>query len=58
MLSFAWAEMYMLLQTLVREFDFDIKDAKAEDFEFERDNFGIGTKAGANLMAHVTLRKS
>ena len=54
----AWAKMYMLLATLVHGFDFEIKGAKAEDFEFEKDNFGIGTKAGVNLIAQVALRGS
>lgn len=52
--SLAWAEMYQLLADLVQRFDFTIKDATAEDFELHKDNFGIGTKAGCNLMAHVT----
>ncbi|KAI1108378.1 cytochrome P450 [Nemania sp. NC0429] len=47
----AWAEMYLLCSALVQRFDFTIKDATAEDFQFERDNFGIGTKAGCNLFA-------
>jgi hypothetical protein len=54
--SMAWAEMYMLPAMLVQGFDFEIKGAKAEDFEFEKDNFGIGTKAGVNLMSQVALR--
>ncbi|KAF1950750.1 cytochrome P450 [Byssothecium circinans] len=53
--SLAWAEMYMLLASLVQNFTFTIEDATASDFEFEKDNFGIGTKAGCNLMAHLTL---
>ncbi|KAI0120912.1 cytochrome P450 [Hypoxylon sp. NC0597] len=47
----AWAEMYLLLSALVQRFDFTIKGATASDFELERDNFGIGTKAGCNLIA-------
>ncbi|KAM5432645.1 hypothetical protein McanMca71_007380 [Microsporum canis] len=53
----AWAEMYLLLAYLVKEFDFTIMNATAGDFELEKDNFGIGTKASCNLMAHVTLRE-
>lgn len=55
--SLAWAEMYQLLATLVQRFNFTIKDATAGDFELHKDNFGIGTKAGCNLMVHVTPRK-
>ncbi|XXH01450.1 hypothetical protein Hte_007810 [Hypoxylon texense] len=50
----AWAEMYLVLAALVRNFNFAIEGATASDFEMESDNFGIGTKAGCNLMAHVT----
>lgn len=50
----AWTELYMLLSTLVQRFDFEIKDAVAEDFEFQTDNFAIGTKAGCNLVVHVS----
>ena len=46
--------MYLLLTAIVQNFNFTIKDATAGDFELERDNFGIGTKAGCNLIAHVT----
>ena len=53
--SLAWAEMYLLLTALVWRFTFTIKDATASDFELYKDNFGIGTKAGCNLVAHVTL---
>ncbi|KAI7782399.1 cytochrome P450 [Diaporthe eres] len=53
----AWAEMYQLLAALVQRFDFTIKDATAGDFELQKDNFAIGTKAGCNLMAHVTKYK-
>ncbi|KAI5927642.1 cytochrome P450 [Camillea tinctor] len=50
----AWAEMYLFLAALVQQFNFEIKDATAEDFELESDNFGIGTKAQCNLIAHIT----
>ncbi|KAK4213379.1 cytochrome P450 [Rhypophila decipiens] len=56
-LHLAWAEMYLVVATLVNEFDFTIEGAKAEDFQFVMDNFGIGTKAGCNLMATPTVRK-
>lgn len=45
--------MYLVLAALVQNFNLTIKGATAGDFEMERDNFGIGTKAGCNLMAHV-----
>lgn len=47
--------MYLLLFTLVRRFNFEMEGATAEDFEFHKDNFGIGTKAECNLFAHVTM---
>ncbi|KAI0173705.1 cytochrome P450 [Hypoxylon sp. FL1284] len=53
----AWAEMYLVLSALVQNFSFTIKGATAADFEMERDNFGIGTKAGCNLIAHVVAHK-
>jgi hypothetical protein len=46
--------MYLVLAALAQQFMLDPKDATAIDFEMERDNFGIGTRAGCNLMAHVT----
>ncbi len=48
--------MYLLVAALVRRFDLTIEGATASDFELERDNFAIGTKAGCNLMARVTSR--
>ncbi|KAI4601987.1 hypothetical protein KJ359_010853 [Pestalotiopsis sp. 9143b] len=50
----AWAEMYLLIADLVRNFNFTVKDATAGDFALDMDNFGIGTKAGCNLMVFVT----
>jgi hypothetical protein len=47
--------MYLVLAALVQRFDFSIEGATAADFEFERDNFGIGTKAGCNLLARASL---
>ncbi|KAI2604653.1 putative Trichodiene oxygenase [Hypoxylon sp. NC1633] len=49
----AWAEMYLIISALVQHFSFTIENATATDFEMERDNFGIGTKAGCNLVAAV-----
>ena len=53
--SLAWAEMYLIVAALVQRFDFIVKDAVASDFELERDNFGIGTKAGCNLVVRASL---
>lgn len=53
--SLAWAEMYLVLATLVQRFDFVFEGATAADFEMERDNFAIGTRAGCNLMARVSI---
>jgi hypothetical protein len=53
--SLAWAELYQLLSTLVRRFDFEVEGATAEDFLFETDNFGIGTRAGCNLVVRPTV---
>jgi len=44
--------MYLLLAAIVPNFSFIIEGAITSDFELERDNFGIGTKAGCNLMVH------
>ncbi|EFY97821.2 Cytochrome P450 CYP5336A1 [Metarhizium robertsii ARSEF 23] len=49
----AWAEMYLVLAALVQRFSFTIEGVAASDFELDKDNFGIGTKAGCNLMARV-----
>ncbi|CAJ2512361.1 Uu.00g053760.m01.CDS01 [Anthostomella pinea] len=50
----AWAEMYQLVPALIQRYNFKVEGATAADFELERDNFAIGTKAGCNSMAHVT----
>ncbi|KAK8087643.1 hypothetical protein PG997_002604 [Apiospora hydei] len=50
----AWAEMYLILAKLIPQFDFAIVGATASDLEMERDNFGVGSKAGCNLNARVT----
>ncbi|KAI1174479.1 trichodiene oxygenase [Nemania sp. FL0916] len=52
----AWAEMYLLLSSLVQAFDFTFEKAQPSDFELEKDNFGIGTKAKCHLLARVTPR--
>jgi hypothetical protein len=46
----------MLLAVLVQRFGFQVEDAVEEDFEFETDNFAIGTRAGCNLMVRVSSR--
>ncbi|KAH8897331.1 cytochrome P450 [Thozetella sp. PMI_491] len=50
----AWAEMYLLLATLVQKFDFEFVDRCAEDFECTSDQFLIGTKSRGVLKARVT----
>lgn len=43
--------MYLCVASLVEKFVFSVQGgAKASDFEFERDNFGIGTRAGCDLV--------
>lgn len=50
--------MYLVIAALVQRFTFEPRDVTARDFELERDNFGIGIRAGCNLMAHVNLYKT
>lgn len=52
---FAWAQMYLVLAALVKEFDFTVEVATAKDFEAAMDNFAIGTKAGPNIYAKVSM---
>jgi hypothetical protein len=47
--------MYLVVAALVQDFTLHPRDAIASDFEMERDNFGIGTRAGCNLMVMVSL---
>jgi hypothetical protein len=56
--SLAWAEIYLILAALAQKFTLEPKDVTGTDLEMERDNFGIGTKAGCNLLAHVTLNET
>ncbi|KAK7923663.1 cytochrome P450 [Apiospora marii] len=51
----AWAQMYLVLAALVKDFDLTVEGATAKDFEAEMDNFAIGTKAGPNLYTHVSI---
>lgn len=46
--------MYLVLATLVQKFDFEFRDASAEDFEWGWDDFTIGTKSQGVLNASVT----
>ncbi|KAK4233754.1 hypothetical protein C8A03DRAFT_47769 [Achaetomium macrosporum] len=50
----AWAEMYLVIVALVQRFSFRFEGVTAADFEFQMDNFGIGTKAGCNLLAKAS----
>jgi hypothetical protein len=50
--------MYLILAALAQKFTLEPKDVTGTDLEMERDNFGIGTKAGCNLLAHVTLNET
>ncbi|KAI1773303.1 putative Trichodiene oxygenase [Hypoxylon cercidicola] len=51
----AWAELYLTLAALVRQFDFRFEGAKAEDFECDSDQFVVGTKGKGLLEAHVSI---
>ncbi|GAP82404.1 putative cytochrome P450 [Rosellinia necatrix] len=39
----AWAEIYLLLGSIVQNFDFKFPATKAEDFDVIKDNFALGT---------------
>ncbi|KAI0391547.1 cytochrome P450 [Xylariaceae sp. FL0594] len=54
----AWAEMYLLVATLVDRFDFEFFDIRAEDFICDSDNFAIGTPSKGVLYTDVHLRRS
>ncbi|KAI1318870.1 cytochrome P450 [Xylariaceae sp. FL0255] len=56
--SLAWAEMYLIIATLINRFDFKYPDATAEDFLAASDQFAIGTKGKGNLNAVVSVRDS
>lgn len=51
--SLAWAEMYLILATMIRRFDFEFEGATAEDFMASSDQFIIGTKGKGVLKAAV-----
>ncbi|KAI1761930.1 cytochrome P450 [Hypoxylon sp. FL1150] len=52
----AWAEMYILIATLVQRYDFKYQGAVAEDFLCVSDQFAIGTKSQGVLRATVMQR--
>lgn len=58
MQSLAWAEMYLVLNALVQLFDFEFQSAIAKDFEWESDQFTIGTKGQSILKANVRSRRT
>ncbi|KAF4462954.1 cytochrome P450 [Fusarium albosuccineum] len=53
----AWAELYLVISTLVQRFDFHFPEAKAEDFEPVADHFAVGTRGKGVLKATVSLRR-
>ena len=55
--SLAWAELYLVVATLIRRFDFDFGNVKAEDVECVSDQFVIGTKEQNGLEVLVTPTK-
>ncbi|KAI0110396.1 cytochrome P450 [Nemania sp. FL0031] len=57
-LHLAWANMYLLVATLVDQFDFQYKNVQAEDLECNSDQFTIGTKSKGVLSATVSIRGS
>ncbi|KAI2776210.1 cytochrome P450 [Daldinia loculata] len=53
----AWAELYLVIATLVYRYNFQFQGATAEDFECISDQFAIGTKGKGILNAIVTTHK-
>ncbi|KAK7404080.1 hypothetical protein QQX98_010138 [Neonectria punicea] len=53
----AWIDMYLVMSALVRRFDFDFRGLTDDYFEFESDQFIIGTKGKGVLEVNVTRRK-
>ncbi|KAF4620123.1 hypothetical protein G7Y89_g14699 [Cudoniella acicularis] len=52
----AWAEMYLVLATLVQQFNFEFDGASAKNFICSSDDFSPGTKGaslGGEILAHV-----
>ena len=52
--SLAWAEIYLLLGTIVERFEFQFPSTKAEDFYVTKDNFALGTPSMGVVPALVT----
>ncbi|KAJ8131880.1 hypothetical protein O1611_g1741 [Lasiodiplodia mahajangana] len=52
----AWAELYLVVATLVQRFDFEFPNASAEDFVCDSDQFLIRTKGRGHLYAIPTIR--
>ncbi|KUJ12594.1 cytochrome P450 [Mollisia scopiformis] len=50
----AWAEMYLVLATLVQQFNFEFEGASAKDFVCSSDEFSPGTSSLAVLKVFVT----
>ncbi|KAI0975945.1 trichodiene oxygenase [Xylaria arbuscula] len=50
----AWAELYMVVATLVRRFDFSFPNATADDFVCDSDQFLIQTRTKGHLYAIPT----
>ncbi|KAI5864017.1 hypothetical protein GGS23DRAFT_595669 [Durotheca rogersii] len=55
--TLAWAAMHIVVSELVHPFDFEFKDVAPDHFEFESDQFIIGTKGKSFLKTVVSLRK-
>ncbi|TGJ85535.1 hypothetical protein E0Z10_g3217 [Xylaria hypoxylon] len=54
----AWAELYIVVATLVQRFDFAFPNATAEDFVCDSDQFLIQTRAKGHLHAIPTFSQS
>ncbi|KAI1850422.1 hypothetical protein JX266_004280 [Neoarthrinium moseri] len=50
----AWAEIYLLLGSIVQRFEFKFPKTKAEDFYVTKDNFALGTPSMGVVPALVT----
>ncbi|KAI1394475.1 trichodiene oxygenase [Hypoxylon trugodes] len=56
-MNLAWAEMYLIVATLVQRYNFQFQDATAEDFECISDQFAIGTK-GRGMLSWVNCSEA
>lgn len=56
--SLAWAEMYLILNALVQIFEFEFEGTTAKDFEWDSDQFTIGTRGKSILKARIRSRRS